>query len=82
MGKKGTWLSAVKRAFRSPSKEKRRDKEKETVDKHVTSAPVEVPVSNVAKKKLHAFSDIAVRYQHIDFLLIGETQNEEEMEFR
>jgi hypothetical protein len=54
MGKKGTWFSAVKKAFRSPSKDKDRDKEKEkdvikTVPKFVNPvrdvAPIEVPVS-------------------------------------
>jgi hypothetical protein len=29
MGKKGTWFSAVKKAFRSPSKDKDKDKENE-----------------------------------------------------
>ena len=62
MGKKGTWFSAVKKAFRSPSKDKDKDRDKEkekekdvnkTVPKFVNTiqrdiSPVEVPVSIVS----------------------------------
>lgn len=59
MGKKGTWLSAVKKVFRSPSKDKLRDKEKEkdvikTAPKFVDPVRdlslVQVPVSIVSRQ--------------------------------
>lgn len=50
MGKKGTWFSAVKKAFRSPSKEKEKDSIKsapKVVVPSGTHLPVpEVPVSS------------------------------------